>query len=374
MADQQGERSVSRRSFMQMAGLVGAAGLLGGSAVAAAGRDFPQDVIRPTWTFVDDRGRSVEIPAPSHLERVYFSGPIAQIMLFSIAPELIAGTTLPFTPQELAYLPEGTAALPFMGSLSENVDLDIGALKEEDIQLVISAVGDDGVVEAIADADAFTQESGIPVVYLNAGFDSMGDAFRKMGRIAGAEARAEEVARFCERIYADVTDAVSRVPTEKRVRLYYAEGAEGLQTEPFNSAHAYTFAVAGAYNVADVDVLDAHGMTRVTIDQVRKWNPSVIIAWDQVVRGGASERILTDPDWSDIAAVKSGRVHAMPNVPFSWCDRPVGPNRCIGIQWVANLLYPEYYDIDIAAATREFYQVMWRITLSDDQLASLLGL
>lgn len=368
-----GAPGVSRRAFVRASGILVAGSLLAGSAAAAFGRDLLQDVVQPTWDFVDDRGRTVNIPTPSHLDRVYFSGPIAQIMMFSLAPDLIAGTTLPFTPQELAYLPEGTAALPFMGSLSEGIDLDIEMLREEGVQLVISAVGDDGVIEAIENADAFTAASGIPIVYLDAGFDDMGEAYRKMGRIVGAEARAEEVASFCERIYADVCGAIARVPAERRVRLYYAEGAEGLQTEPFTSAHAYTFAIAGAYNVAEVDVLDAHGMTRVTLDQVRAWNPDVIIAWDQDIRDGASRRIVQDPDWRGIAAVDAGRVHAMPNVPFSWCDRPVGPNRCIGIQWIANLLYPDYYDIDMAGVTREFYQVMWRISLTDEQLADILG-
>lgn len=368
-----GSNMFTRRSFVRAAGTIGAAALLGGSVAAAGVRDLASGVLQRTQTFVDDHGRAVEIPTPTHLERVYFSGPIGQIMLFSLAPELIAGTTLHFTPQELEYLPEGTSALPFMGSLSEDIDLDIGALQEEDIQLVISAVGDDGLIEAIGDADAFTSKSGIPVVYLNAGFETMGTAYRRLGQIVGAEARAEEVASFCERIYAEVCDAISAVPTERRTRLYYAEGPEGLQTEPFTSAHAYTFAIAGAYNVADVDVLDMHGKTRVSMSQVREWNPDVIIAWDQDIRDGASRRITQDSDWKGITAVDEGRVYTMPNVPFSWCDRPVGPNRCIGIQWVANLLYPDYYDIDMVAAVREFYDAMWRLPITDEQARAILG-
>ena len=363
---------VSRRRFLRSAGLMCAGAAIGGAALALAGGGL-FDAVRSTRPFTDDRGRTVDIPTPSHLQRVYFSGPIGQIMMFAVKPELIAGTTLPFTQQELAFLPNGTSKLPFMGSLSEGVDLDVGALREEDVQLVISAVGDNREIEALQGPDQFTEESGIPVVYLDAGFETMGDAFRKLGDIVGAEARAEEVARFCERIYAEVTDAVAQVPTERRRRLYYAEGPEGLQTEPFNSAHAYTFSVAGAYNVAEVDVLDAHGKTRVTIDEVRAWDPDVIIAWDQEIRDGASKRITTDPDWKGISAVDEGRVYAMPNVPFSWCDRPTGPNRCIGIQWVANLLYPDYYPIDMVDATREFYEVMWRISITEELAINILG-
>ena len=364
---------MSRRQFVRSASALFAGAAIAGSAIALGGHAVAENVVRATRLFTDDHGRTVEIPTPSHLERVYFSGPIGQIMMFALRPELIAGTTLKFTPQELAFLPEGTAALPFMGSISEDIELDVGALREEGVQLIVSAVGDDHAVEAMQSADRFTEESGIPVVYLEAGFEAMGDAFRKLGDIVGAEERAEEVALFCERIYREVSQAVAEVPTERRVRLYYAEGPEGLETEPFTSAHAYTFAVAGAYNVAEVDVLGAHGKTRVTIDQVRSWDPDVIIAWDQDIRDGASRRITTDPDWEGISAIQSGRVYAMPNVPYSWCDRPTGPNRCIGIQWVANLLYPDYYDVDMVEATREFYETMWRMQITGDQAREILG-
>lgn len=169
-------------------------------------------------------------------------------------------------------------------------------------------------------------------------------------------------------------NAVAEIPEDQRVSLYYAEGSEGLQTEPKGSTHSLAFDIAGANNIAqDVEAVKGKGMSPVSLEQVLAWNPQVIIAWDDEVRGGADEIIRTDGNWSTIDAVKEGRVYTMPNVPFSWCDRPPAVNRILGIQWIANTLYPEAYDVDMVEATKEFYSMFYHAELTDEQAREILG-
>ena len=104
-----------------------------------------------------------------------------------------------------------------------------------------------------------------------------------------------------------------------------------------------------------------------------KWDPEVIISWDSEIRGGAYDDIRTNPAWSNITAVKDGRVYAMPNLPWAWCDRPPGVNRIIGMEWVCNLLYPDIYDIDIVERTQEFFKVMLDVEISREQALDVLG-
>ena len=164
--------------------------------------------------------------------------------------------------------------------------------------------------------------------------------------------------------------AVDSIPEDERVTLYYAEGPEGLQTEPETSSHALTFKIAGAKNVADVE---GSNRVEVSLEQVLAWDPEVIIAWSTVVRGGASDVIPEDPNWAEIKAVKDGRVYTMPNTPFSWCDRPPSVNRFLGIQWVANMLYPEAYDVDMVEVTKEFYSLFYHVEITDEDALELLG-
>jgi iron complex transport system substrate-binding protein len=63
----------------------------------------------------------------------------------------------------------------------------------------------------------------------------------------------------------------------------------------------------------------------------------------------------------------------MPNAPFAWCDRPPGVNRFIGIQWVANMLYTDLYDIDMVERVKEFYKIMYWVEISDADALDLLG-
>ncbi|MEG0217970.1 MAG: hypothetical protein RR655_06600, partial [Raoultibacter sp.] len=85
------------------------------------------------------------------------------------------------------------------------------------------------------------------------------------------------------------------------------------------------------------------------------------------------ELIRSDPNWSSIKAVEAGRVYTMPNVPFAWCDRPPSVNRFLGIQWVANMLYPQAYAVDMVDVTKEFYATFYHRDISDVQAKELLG-
>jgi iron complex transport system substrate-binding protein len=194
-----------------------------------------------------------------------------------------------------------------------------------------------------------------------------------LGDVLGVPERAEGIAGYLEGIYEEVTAALEGVRDSERVSLYYAEGPFGLSTEPDISQHALTFEVAKANNVAAVEVTQGLGMTAVSLESVIKWNPEVIVAWDDRIRGGADEIIRTDREWQVIDAIKNGRVYTMPNAPFAWCDRPPGVNRFIGIQWVANMLYPKLFDVDMVERTKEFYSRLYWREISDEDALALLG-
>lgn len=325
-------------------------------------------------TIVDDAGRQVTIPGTGALERIYYTGAPGQIFCFTLAPELAAGTAMKFSDAELAFLPEGTGDLPYLGTLSAGKELNPEAIMAEGVQVIFSVtIATPGDHEASI-ADDLQNLTGIPVVVLDGSLDATPATYRTLGALLGKEDKAEKLARYCESALSDVKEAVATIPEDQRISLYYAEGSEGLQTEPKGSTHSIAFDTAGATNVVqDVEALKGKGMSPVSLEQVLAWNPQVIIAWDDEVRGGADELIRTDSNWSAIDAVKEGRIYTMPNVPFSWCDRPPAVNRVLGIQWIANTLYPEAYDVDMVETTKEFYGMFYHTELTDNQAREILG-
>ena len=362
---------MSRRQFLWFGGAASLTVLLAAGGLSGCRSERGDEIMKGVRTITDHAGREVEIP--TNLERVYFTSPLAQIFVFSLKPEVQAGTALNFTRQELAYLPDNTQELINMGSISGNGEIDKETLLAEDVQVVFSISGVALTEANITAGEKLQKQTKIPVVFIDGSFDKIADAYRFLGDCLGVPDRAEKLAVYLEDIYARVTAAVGNIPEEEKVSLYYAEGPLGLQTEPNVSQHALTFQVAGARNVAATEANQGFGMSNVSLEQVLAWDPEVIVAWDGVVRGGADQIIRTRDTWKLIKAVQDGRVYTMPNVPFAWCDRPPGVNRFMGIQWVANMLYPDRYDVDMVEATQEFYSMMYWRDITVDQALDILG-
>lgn len=334
-----------------------------------------QAVESASRTVTDDAGRAVVLPPAENIEKVYYTSPSGQIFLFTLAPELCAGTTMDFTEQELANLPAEAADLPNLGTLSGGKDLNPEAIMAQGIQVVFSITTVAPTEKDASDADDLQNQTGIPVVVIDGSFDRTAHCYEVLGGILDKTAEAGKLADYCTAVLDEVGAAVASIPEDDRVSLYYAEGPEGLQTEPTSSSHALVLERAGAKNVAqDLEAEGGKGKTPVSLEQVLAWNPDVIIAWDaQRYEGGASDLIRTDPNWSTVKAVEDGRVYTMCQTPFSWLDRPPAVNRFIGLQWLTNLLYPEAYDIDIVETTKEFYSLFYHRDLTDDQVQELLG-
>ena len=363
-------RKYTRRDFAKLAAMA-AASIAGGSTLV--GCSVADNVIMHKQTVTDDAGRELEIPTADAIESIFFTSGLAQVYIIALDPEKLGGSAAKFTEEELQFLPEGIEKLPYMGTLHNNDEIDREALLVEDIDIMFSISGVGLTSANISEAEEIQAQTNIPVVLVDGSFDKVGHAFRFLGEILNKQERAEELATYVDKIYAEVSSVVATIPEKDRIPIYYAEGAEGLQTEPASSQHMLAFLEAGALDVATCEETYGGGMTDVSLEQVLKWDPEVIISWDSDIRGGAYEDIKTNKDWADITAVKDGRVYAMPNLPWAWCDRPPGVNRIIGLEWVCNLLYPDIYDIDIVERTQEFFKVMLNVEISRDQALDVLG-
>ena len=54
-----------------------------------------------------------------------------------------------------------------------------------------------------------------------------------------------------------------------------------------------------------------------------------------------------NPLWQSVRAVRDGRVHLSPKLPFGWVDFPPGVNRLIGLWWLGQRVYPERFPEDL---------------------------
>jgi iron complex transport system substrate-binding protein len=99
------------------------------------------------------------------------------------------------------------------------------------------------------------------------------------------------------------------------------------------------------------------------------WNPEVIVTIDQ----DFAANVARDPAWAPVAAVRAGRVHLAPRLPFGWVDLPPSVNRLIGLWWLGKMLYPDLFAEDLRPLTRDFYRRYYHVTPTDAQIDRVLA-
>ena len=322
-----------------------------------------------TRTITDDAGRSVTIPVT--IDKVYYTSPIGMIMVYCLAPEKMAGSSMQFSDKEKRYLLPAVQQLPYLGGAQMNAKINTEELVKAKPDVIFS-IGPDPVSDSsISTADQLQQQLNIPVIVLDNDINKTEKTLTFLGQLLGAEERAAELIAYCNKTLQEVTDITQNIPDNKKLRVYYAEGPEGLATEPKSSPHGLLLNLVNTVNVADVAAKGGSGMSSVSLEQVLKWNPEVILAWG-ADRGGAYDKILTSADWRNISAVKTQKVYEIPNYPFNWFDRPPSINRFLGLKWLTYTFYPELYKIDMVKEVKDFYKLFYHVDLSDQDARDLL--
>jgi iron complex transport system substrate-binding protein len=321
-----------------------------------------------TQVIKDMAGREHELPV--QIDKVFSTSPVGTIMVYTINPDKLLGWNYELREDEKKYIPEKYHNLPNLGGWYGKATCNT----EEVLKLkpdIILSMGDINEM-ALSQADQIEKQLGIPVIQVDGSLDKLGEAYTFMGKLLGEETKAAELGTYCRQTVEDVQKKAGQVADNKRVRVYYAEGAKGLETDPRGSMHTGVLDMVKGENVAEVVTKGGMGMTPVSMEQLLSWNPDLIICWGKA-QGGYYENIFTDPNWQSIKAVKEKKVYAIPTTPYNWFDRPPSVNRIIGLKWLGNLLYPDLYKYDMAKETREFYKKFYHYDLSDQEIASLLG-
>jgi iron complex transport system substrate-binding protein len=310
----------------------------------------------------DGAGRAV--PMPARVERVFPAGPPAAIFLYTLAPELLLGWPRANRPEEREFLLPDVGSRPEVGRITgrgNTANLEVVLALKPDLILDVGSTSP----TYVSLADRVQQQTGIPYALLDGRFDGIAAAYRTLGALIGRPAQGEDFARTAETMIGTVTQRIGGIAPDRRPRVYYARGPRGLETGLGGSINVETIELL-AQNVAGAT---RGGLAAVSIEQVLLWNPDVIITIDQ----DFAVNVRNDPAWAPIKAVRDGRVHLSPKLPFGWVDFPPCVNRLIGLTWLAKLLYPNLFPEDLRALSRDFYARFYHVTPSDAQIDRVLA-
>jgi iron complex transport system substrate-binding protein len=332
--------------------------LMGGlSAAALAPRAIRAGTVN------DAAGRAV--PIPQRVTRVFPAGPPAAILLYTLAPDLLIGWPRPNRAEECEYLLPDVCTRPEVGRITgrgNTANLEVVLSLKPDLILDVGATAP----TFVSLASRVQEQTGIPYALLDGRFDAIVPTYRTLGELIHRSEVAESLGQYAEDTMSTIKARIAGIPSERRPKVYYARGPRGLETGLAGSINVETIEFMGVRNVASER---PGGLALVSIEQVLLWNPDVIITIDRDFAAG----IRHDPLWSGVKAVRDGRVHLSPKVPFGWVDFPPSVNRLIGLWWLAKIIYPELFPEDLGALTRDFYTRFYHRTPTDAQVEHVLA-
>jgi iron complex transport system substrate-binding protein len=296
-------------------------------------------------------------------DKYYGASFSANFMIYLLSPDNLVGWNGTLRDYEIKYISEKYQNLPIVGGW-------YGQGNMPDKEALLSAHITKAVVFYSGDPEESSAAStlkslDIPVIMLKE--DRIADyavIFRRLGAEFNIKARGEELALYAEdsikRVKAMLGDNVSKV------RVYFAQGRDGLTTICSSSVRAETINISGG-EVAHKCVAGGE-MTNISFEQLMNYDPDMIFVqeksfWDELPRSRA---------WQRLRAVKAGKIYKIPNEPFSWLDRPPSFMRLMGIKWLACKIHPEKCTIDIRKETSDFMKLFFGKELTETEIKAAL--
>ena len=310
----------------------------------------------------DMAGRKMVIP--NEIQSVFSAGPATAIYLYTLVPDRLLGWNYQLNDIEKSVILEQYHDIPNFG-MGDAINYEAVIAANPTIALNVGTIND----KMISDCDSLSKSLGIPVVAVDGDLMAAPEAYRFMGELFGVEEEAEKLAAYAEKTFKDIENM--EIPEEEKVRIYYGNGEDSLETAPIGSPHAQIIEMVKGTNVAELEMGDG-GRIQISAEQLLAWDPDVIIVNGEpkadITGSSAAETILQNPNYQSLKAVKEGKVYGTPNAPFSWIDRPNGPNRIVGIRWLSGMIYPQYLNFDVDEEVYEFFKLFYHVELTEEEL------
>ncbi len=321
-----------------------------------------------TYIFTDDYGREVEVK--KYIETIVGSGPNTQIVLCTLAADMLVGlNSSPSTAQE-KYYPAEFEDMPTLGQFyGTKTSLNIENLIKvsPDIIIDIGERKEDGK----KDMDSIQSETGIATVYLEATLDNYDEMYIKLGKLLGREEKAEKLSEYCRKTSEYADKAAAEIGEKEKKSIYFGVSTTGLNSNVNGSVQAAVIDKIGAKNAITLDdeINESDGGNPVGFEIVYKADPDIIVFGPD----SPYAEVKKNSQWSELRAVKNNHYYECPGEPYSWMSSPPSVNQILGIRWLGKITYPEVFKNDIYKDAKEFYKLFYNYDLSDKELKHMFS-
>lgn len=312
---------------------------------------------------VDDGGKEVQIP--DNVERVTpMIGAFTQMSAMLTGEDKIISGAARLPEMMSKIFPKIKTMNNVSGSLTSSAESIIAS----NTQVVFGPVG------MIFDENqrAQLEAASIAVVNINkfSNASEIKGAVSKIAEILGGDAvkKAEEFNEYFDENIKYVSEKVQNIKDKKRVlALNFNSG--NFSTISGKDIGAEYIKIAGGINLSSQDnETDFKISKTINEEQVIIFNPDVIITNSRE----GKEKILNNPAFKQLKAVKEDAVFVVPSGVYLWSARSA--EGALQPLWLAKTFYPQIFaDVNLEEEVKKFYLKFYRYELSDEEVKQILN-
>lgn len=310
-----------------------------------------------TKEIIDMEGNKVTLPAK--VQKVGTSWPGFCNVIFTVG----GNDKLSIGPAALKKYPWALKIFPNI----ENIDYPFSG--KTNVEEVIKSKPDVVFLRKGDEIDKI-KEAKIPVVminYKNNNISDVIDAVVLTGKVLG-DAEYKKAVQYKDYFNSNIkkiSSITGKLKDSDKPKTIYLSISGETSVWGKNMPQDEAITIAGGINAAANDI---DGYKPVSMEQLLKWNPDVII-----VEGDSNKSELTKTDaWKQLSAVKNNKVFTSPNGVFSWAR--LGSESALQLPWLAKTLHPDLFkDINIEKETKDFYSKFFEYKLTDNEISKILN-
>ncbi|MCZ9313052.1 MAG: ABC transporter substrate-binding protein [Methanocorpusculum sp.] len=325
-------------------------------------------------TFVDDVGREITLPAA--VDAVSPSGPLAQIVLYSLDPDLFVSIASEFSDLQKKYIDPRLLTLPVTGQFygSKASTMNPESIMAMDKELNIDVVLDIGEAKETMkpDLDDISRKTNVTFAFITQNtLDDIPGSYLKLGTLLSREEQGQRLSNYTSSLLAEFDAGMTKIGDNKKSLIYVtAIDGNSVSMVGQGSYHAEVIDYVGN-NVVPPTVASGGSGDGYTMEDILQMNPDFIIV-SYTTDHAYYKKIMSDPMWQSLPAVKNGNVYEAPNGPYNWMGGPPSVHRLLSLIWLGNLMYPDVYDYSIDSRVKEFYSLFFHYELTDAELNELM--
>jgi len=324
-------------------------------------------------TFVDDVGREVVLPA--EIKAVSPSGPLAQIVLYSLDPELFASVASKISDNQKKYIDPKLLKLPVTGRIyggSKGSTIIPALIAPHGGQHGTDVVLDVGEKKEMLrqDLDDIQSQTGVPFVFITQ--ETLADipaSYQKLGKLLSCEEQSQRLSDYIASLLREFDVGMAKIGDTKK-SLAYVTKIDGdlVSMVGKDSYHSDIVDFVGTNVVPSAKSSRGIG-DDYKMKDLLNMNPDFIIV--SSTPGHASYyKILNE--CQSLSAVKNGNVYEAPNGPYNWMGMLPSAQRLLSLIWLGNLMYPDVFDYSVDSRVMDFYSLFFHYDLTDADLSELM--